>query len=144
MPDITLPEITLPSIPGLSGFASMGGGAVGGFTSLFSISSTAFPMTSIKPNPDLLDLLETIRNDTISFVKGQADFKQGLLGDVAGVDGSLTDNVNPRSLTPKRDTLSNGAPYKQLGILKYTDYIFVQNFLDVVFLYVHQIFRIVL
>ena len=130
IPDINLPDIDLPQLPSISiggiGIGNFLGGltkTISGYVSPFSISTPSFPKISIKNNPDLLDLLETIRNDTTTFIKAQSDFKQGLLGDVAGVDGSHTDNINPRSLTPKLDTISNGAPYKLLGKLKYTDYI---------------------
>jgi hypothetical protein len=117
--DINLPDIKFPSIPSIP---SLGGTGMGGAFTSWGISLPPFPKTSIKNNPDLLDLLETIRNDTTAFAKAQLGFQQGLLGDGAGADGSLTDNANPRGLTAKPGIkIENPLPYKQLGTSKYTD-----------------------
>ena len=122
MPDINLPDLKLPQLPSLPSFSGFGSGASDKILSGFSISLPPFPKINIKNNPDLLDLLETIKNDSISFGKAQAGFQRGLLGDVAGADGSLTDNVNPRSLTPKLGIYDNPQlPYRSLGTAKYTD-----------------------
>ena len=121
MPDINLPDINLPQIPSLPSIPGLGGGRGSGLFSGFSVNVPPFPKISIKNNPDLLDLFESIKNDTIGLVKAEAGFKQGLLGDNAGADGSFTNNVNPRSLTPKPSIWNNPQlPYKQLGT-KYTD-----------------------
>ena len=57
----------------------------------------------------------------VSQRKAKSNFKQGLLGDTAGSDGSLTDNINPRSLPPKIGILEDPQlPYRELGT-KYTD-----------------------
>ena len=122
LPKVNLPDIDLPKLPSIPApILSFGKRAAGGIGKAFSVIAPSFPKLSIKNNPDLLDLLETIKNDTISLVKGEAGFQQGLLGDAAGADGSLTDNVNPRSLIPKPGLLENPQlPYKELGT-KYTD-----------------------
>ncbi len=118
LPDINLPDIDLPSLPSLPSF-----GVGKKLSGLVTISGPPFPFTEIKANPELLDLLGTIKNDITGFAKAQTGFQQGLLGDAAGSDGShSTDNVNPRSLPPKVGILEDPQlPYKSLGNVKYTD-----------------------
>ena len=130
MPDIDLPDIKLPSLPslptpivsfgkGVGSFAGSVGGVIGSVL-------PPFPKLTIKNNPDLLDLLESIKNDDFGLLKNQSKFKQGILNDIAGADGSnvanVTDGTNPRSLV-----YGDALPYKALGVqtpfspAKYTD-----------------------
>ena len=129
-PDINLPDINLPSLPSIGGGFGKGFGGFGSFT-------PSFPELDIKPNPELLTLINDIKDggtatlNTIQNLLPKVSIgKSDIVGDTSALRQQIINDIqisspysNPRGLPPNTDDIEADVqlPYKELGTERYTD-----------------------